>query len=99
MFRHVVLLRWTPEATPAQRAAVPEGLAALPARVPEIRGYVVGADARVNAGNFDLVVVADFDSFDDYLVYRDHPEHQAVLRERIAPILAERAAVQHEFER
>ena len=95
MFRHVVLMRWTEEATPAAQAAVSAGLAELPDRIPEIRRYVVGADARVNEGNFDLVVVADFDDVDGYLVYRDHPDHQAVIAERIRPILAERAAVQH----
>jgi len=95
MFRHVVLLRWSSDATREQRAAVETGLAELPGRIPEIRSYTVGSDAHVNQGNYDLVVVADFDDVDAYLVYRDHPDHQAVIRERIAPILAERAAVQH----
>jgi hypothetical protein len=95
MFRHVVMLRWEAESTSEQRAAVETGLAALPGRIPEIRSYTVGADAHVNEGNYDLVVVADFATVDDYLVYRDHPDHQAVIRERIAPILADRAAVQH----
>jgi hypothetical protein len=95
MFRHVVMLRWQPEATTHERSAVAAALADLPARIPEIRGYEIGRDARVNEGNFDLVVVADFDDVDGYLVYRDHPDHQAVIRERIQPILADRAAVQH----
>jgi hypothetical protein len=95
MFRHVVMLRWKAEATPEQHAAVVNGLARLPEQIPEIRGYTVGADAHVNEGNYDLVVVADFDDADAYLVYRDHRDHQAVIREHIAPILAERAAVQH----
>jgi hypothetical protein len=30
-------------------------------------------------------------------VYRDHPDHVAVIAEHIRPILAERAAVQHEL--
>jgi hypothetical protein len=95
MFRHVVLLRWKPEATADQRAAVVTALATLPGRIPEIRAYTIGSDAGVNAGNYDLVIVADFDDVDRYLVYRDHPDHQAAIREHIAPILAERAAVQH----
>ena len=95
MFRHVVLLRWKPEATPEQRAAVETGLAALPGLIPEISTYTIGTDAHVNEGNYDLVVVADFDDVDGYLVYRDHPDHQAVIREHVAPILAERAAIQH----
>jgi Stress responsive A/B Barrel Domain len=95
MFRHVVMLRWKSEATPEQRTAVEAALAALPGGIPEIRGYTIGSDAHVNEGNYDLVVVADFDDVDAYLVYRDHPDHQSVIRELIAPILAERAAVQH----
>ena len=97
MFRHVVVLRWIAEATPEQRAAVESGIAELPSLIPEIRSYVFGADAHVNEGNFDLAIVADFDDFDGYAVYRDHPDHVAVIAERIRPILAERAAVQHEI--
>ena len=33
-------------------------------------------------------------SVDDYLVYRDHPAHLAVIAERIRPILGSRAAAQ-----
>ena len=95
MFRHVVMLRWKREATPDQRAAVEAGLATLPGRIAEIRSYTIGTDAHVNEGNYDLVIVADFDDVDGYLVYRDHPDHQRVIREHISPILAERAAVQH----
>ena len=97
MFRHVVLLRWVAEATAEQRSAVESGLGTLPDRIPEIRGYTIGTDAHVNDGNFDLVVVADFDDVDGYLVYRDHPDHVAVINERIRPILADRAAIQHEI--
>ena len=97
MFRHVVLLRWVPDATAEQRAAVESGLTALPARIPEIRSYTVGTDAHVSDGNFDLVVVADFDDVDGYVVYRDHPDHVAVITGHIRPILADRAAIQHEI--
>jgi len=97
MFRHVVLMRWKPDATDAQRAAVVDGLHALPGLIPELRSYSIGSDARVNEGNYDLAVVADCDDVDGYLVYRDHPDHQAVIAEHIRPILAERAAVQYQL--
>lgn len=97
MFRHVVVLRWVAGVTPEQRAALESRLAALPGRIPEIRSYKFGNDALMNEGNFDLAIVADFDNVNDYLVYRDHPDHVAVITECIRPILAERAAVQHEI--
>ena len=94
MFRHVVMFRWTPDTTPADVSAIAEGLGGLPAAIPEIRDYRFGDDAGINAGNYDFVVVADFESADDYLVYRDDPLHRALIAERIAGHVAERAAVQ-----
>jgi Stress responsive A/B Barrel Domain len=94
-FRHVVALQWKPETSADQRATIAAALRELPTLIPTIRSYVVGEDAAINDGNHDLVVVADFDDADGYLVYRDHPEHQRVIRDHIAPYLAARAAVQH----
>lgn len=95
MFRHVVMFRWVDGATDDDKAAVSAQLAALPALVGTIREYRFGPDAGVNDGNCDFAVVADFDDVDGYLAYRDHPEHRRVLRDHIAPILAERHAVQY----
>lgn len=97
MFRHVVLLRFVPESTADQHAAVVEALRALPGQIPELRDYRVGLDAGLAPTNFDLAVVADVDSPADYVVYRDHEAHQAAIRDLIAPILADRAAVQYEL--
>jgi hypothetical protein len=96
MFRHVVLFRWTEDATDAQRATLVARLKELPGRIPEIRAYAIGADAGVNAGNFDFAAVADFADREAYIVYRDHPAHRAVIEECLRPILAERVAVQYE---
>ncbi|WP_182907682.1 Dabb family protein [Microbispora sp. H13382] len=95
MFRHVVLLKWTDDATEEQKAEVARRLRELPGVIPELRSYEVGPDAGINQGNFSFAVVADFDSAEDYIVYRDHPAHQDVLKECITPILASRAAVQY----
>ena len=96
MFRHIVLLTLDAGATAEQRAAIVDALSMLPARIPEIASYVIGTDAGVNQGNADLCVMADFDDRDGYLVYRDHPEHRAVIDERITPVLASRTAIQFE---
>ncbi len=96
MFRHVALFVWIDDATDEQKAAVVEGLRALPGTIDSVRDYRIGADAGLAVGNFDFAVVADFDDVDGFVAYRDHPEHQAVLAERIRPILASRAAVQYE---
>jgi hypothetical protein len=97
MIRHVVTFRWAPDTTADDIAAIEKGLGTLPGEIPEIRRYTFGRDAGVNEGNFAFVVVADFDSVDDYVVYRDHPVHRAFIEEHIRPNVAERAAIQFEF--
>lgn len=97
MFRHIVLLNWTEDATQEQKDEVAKRLRELPAAIPELRSYVIGPDAGINPGNFSFAVVADFDSPEGYVVYRDHPAHRAVIDECITPILAARAAVQYEI--
>ncbi|TYB54789.1 Dabb family protein [Nonomuraea sp. PA05] len=94
MIRHIVLFTWTEAATAEQKAAVTAELRKLPGLIPQLRAYMVGEDAGINQGNHEYAVVADFDSVDDYLVYRDHPDHQKVIADSIKPILASRAAVQ-----
>jgi hypothetical protein len=96
MFRHVVLFRWTDEATEEQKKAVAERLAGLPGAIPEIKAYHFGVDAGINEGNHDFVVVADFADRASYLTYRDHPVHRAAVDESIMPIMATRAAAQYE---
>jgi hypothetical protein len=96
MLRHVATFRWTDSTTDDDIAAVEEGLAGLPAAIPEISVYRFGRDAGINDGTFDFAVVADFETAADFLVYRDHPTHKALLAERIAPHVAERASIQFE---
>jgi len=94
-FRHVAMLRWHDGTDVAVRTTIVEAIRALAGLVPSIREYSVGVDAGINEGNYDVVIVADFDDVTGYLEYRDHPEHQRVIRDLVAPNLAARAAVQH----
>lgn len=91
----MALFRWVPGTTAQEVAAVDRALGALPARIPEIRDYRAGPDAGVAAGNWDYVVVADFDDPDGWRAYTTHPEHTRVLDTLIGPMLAERAALQY----
>lgn len=92
--RHMVLFRFTNEATDEQIAALHAGIASLPEAIPEIGTFHHGPDAKVNDTSWDYAVVGDFDSVEAYETYRDDPFHREVIRERIYPIVAERASVQ-----
>ena len=91
------MFRWTPEATQEQKQRVTAELSRLPALLPVLRAYHMGADLGINEGNFEWAAVADFDDLQGYLTYRDNPVHRAIIAEFIRPIVAERAAIQYEF--
>ena len=96
MIRHCVMFRWK-ESTPAATiGAVEAALAKLPAAIPAIASYSFGRDVGVNDGNYEFAVVADFATLDDYLVYRDHPDHKQVIVDVIVPNIADRSAMQFE---
>lgn len=97
-FRHVVMFRFAEGATDDQRSALAKGLARMPGATGAIAAeqYRHGPDVGLNPASWDYVVVADFASADDYLAYRDHPDHRALIRDLVDLIVVERAAVQYE---
>jgi hypothetical protein len=94
MIHHVVTIRWKEGVDPAHAEAVATALRALPSIIPELASYACGADLALAPTNFDFAVAAQFVSVEDYVVYRDHPEHQEIIRSLIAPFVSERCAVQ-----
>jgi hypothetical protein len=97
-FRHVVMFTWNDDLDPSYGDAVGVELSKLAELIPEIVSYRYGPDVGINDGNHDYVVVADFASRDDYLVYRDHPDHTSFIAAMIAGRVAARSAVQYEFD-
>ena len=91
------MFRWTPEATQEQKQRVVTELNRLPALLPVLRAYHIGADLGLVEGNFEFAAAADFDDLEGYRTYRDNQEHRAIIAEFIQPIAAQRAAVQYEF--
>jgi hypothetical protein len=95
--RHVVMFRFGDDTTGDQVQALAEGLDRMPAAVGTTVDYHHGRDAGITEGAYDYVVVGDFATVDDYLTYRNHPDHQALIRDLVRPILAERASIQFEM--
>ena len=98
MIRHIVLFRWKEGVGADHVEATKRGLSEMPAKIPQIKNYRFGSNLGVNPGTFDFGVVADFASLDDYLVYRDHPDHKAFIAAHTADYISERAAIQYEID-
>jgi hypothetical protein len=95
MLRHIVLLRWKPDADEAAREAVREAIAAMPGRTSEIRTLRWGDNVGNRPNAYDFAVVMDFDdraAFDRYLAGDAHREYVVgPARAAVASI----AAIQH----
>jgi len=96
VIRHVALFTFVDGATEEQVRAIEDALCTLPARLPLLRAYAIGRDLGINAGNANFAVVAEFANIDDYVAYRDDPEHRRIIAELISPILATRTGAQYD---
>lgn len=92
--RHIVCLRFNEGTTAEQVAELDAALRRLPDLIPGLVDFRVGADVGLAEDNADFGISADFATLADYLVYRDHPEHQQIIVGLVRPITASRTAVQ-----
>lgn len=77
MLRHVVLIKWKQGVTSDQIATVAQGFARLREVIPNVIALNAGRDLQLMPGTFDFAMVADFETSEDWQIYRDHPEHLA----------------------
>jgi hypothetical protein len=80
MIKHIVFLKFKPEATAAERREVIEDLRALPAQIDVIREYEVGEDVLKSPRSWDAALVGTYDSLEALKIYSDHPAHVAVVQ-------------------
>lgn len=92
-FTHLASFRWKDQTTPADVEKVTAALTELTTTL-GIEDYRCGADVSRTPDSYDYAVVGVFASRDDFLAYRDHPEHQRILKDLIGPNLATRIMVQ-----
>lgn len=79
MLKHVVFLKFKPEASEAEIQDLSDSLKALPAKVPEIKQYEFGRDVIRGERSYDFALVSAFDDIDAMKRYQVHPDHREVL--------------------
>lgn len=97
--RHVVswkLAASDPAVRAEQAAEVARLLNALDTVVPQLRSISAGANVAYPDANWDVTLVADFDSIDDLEQYQVHPAHEAAAA-YIRTVVASRVAVDFEI--
>jgi hypothetical protein len=93
-FTHIVTFKWREEDFDAR--PVEDALTTLTSTLTGVQSYVCGSDIGLSPSSYDFAVVGTFDTRDLFVAYRDHPEHQRILKDMIVPNLDTRTVVQLE---
>lgn len=95
-FTHIASFTWRDETTPADVEQITAALTALVPALSGVESYRCGPDVSRTPDSYDYAVLGVFSDRDHFVGYRDHPEHQRILKELILPQLANRIVVQLE---
>ena len=93
MIRHIVMWKFRP-GTEAEQAAFLEGLRGLQGVIPQLLKSEVAVN--VGQGNYDAVLVSEFESLEALDQYKKDPRHKAVSA-LCKSIRTDRVAVDYEF--
>lgn len=93
MIRHIVMWKFRPGTEEEQKKFL-EGLRSLQGVVPELLSSEVAVN--VGKGNYDAVLVSEFESLETLEAYKRDPRHQAVSG-LCKSIREDRVAVDYEF--
>lgn len=93
MIRHIVMWKFR-EGTEDEQAKFLAALRALYGVVPQLKKCEVAQN--IGEGNYDAVLVSEFDSMDDLNAYRVDPRHVAA-SDLCKAIRIDRVAVDYEF--
>lgn len=82
MIKHVVMWKLRPFAAAGPSEANAERIKAdlegLKDKIKEIRYIEVGINKKTSVDSFDIVLIAEFASAEDFDIYQNHPAHKAV---------------------
>jgi hypothetical protein len=97
MVEHIVLFKWTAEATPQQIDTAMTELRALQGQIDGIIHLTCGADFSGRAHGFTHALIVRFRDRAALEAYGPHPAHQSVVQNRINPIRADVLACDYEI--
>lgn len=96
MIHHVVLLRWTAAATPAQVDAAGAALRGMLGKIPEVHAVSFGPNQAESRNEYTHALLVVVDDMAAVKRYTDHPHHVHVAKTFLLPIREARLAVDFE---
>lgn len=94
MVKHTVMWKLKAENKAENVIEIKNRLETLVPKINEIKSLEVGINE--NGGEYDVILITAFESYEDLKAYDSHPEHQKV-RAFISGVVDNRAAVDYEY--
>ena len=94
MLKHVVVWKMKEENKLSNMEKIKEMLEALPAKIDKIKSLSVGFNE--NGGEYEIILITDFENKNDLMEYDEHPEHQQV-RKFVRSVVESRIAVDYNY--
>ncbi|MBA2861905.1 Dabb family protein [Methanococcus maripaludis] len=100
MIKHIVMWKLKENAEDKKKfenaKIIKTNLESLKEVIPEIKYIEVGIDSKKFENNYDVVLVSEFNSFEDLEIYQKNEEHLKVA-EFVKSVAESRIAVDYEF--
>ena len=97
MIKHIVLFKLKASEDKGNKMqAIKAELEKLPALIPELKEIHVGINCNT-AEKWDLSLEVQVENMHDLEVYANHPAHQHIVKNLIAPIKEDRACVDYQI--
>lgn len=95
MIRHIVMWRLKEENKEANKLEIKKRLLSLEGKIAELKSISVEFNLpEANAANYDVVLLTEFNNFQDLDIYANHPLHLEVVS-FIKSVVSERVAIDY----
>ena len=100
MVRHIVLFELSPKLSESQKynliVQIQQAFEPLATLIPGLHSLQIQHNINPNEV-FDFALIADLHSFPDLQHYANHPQHQKLVQQLIAPNVVQRACVDYQL--
>lgn len=77
MIKHIVFFKFLTNKRESNLDIFIGKLKELPDRIEYIRSYEIGSDILKGPNSYDVALVSTFDTIEDLMSYKVHPDHEA----------------------
>lgn len=96
MIRHIVCFKFKPDITEEEKAALVQATRELPKAISVAKSWQDGFNLGPRDKTYDYGITCEFDDWDAFNTYIDHPAHQAFVENYVKKLVPTRAVIDFE---